>query len=72
MNRINKWRKEVEIILKVILIIFFLAAIFTYLIILGANKFKTEKEKADETNEEMRCLKLIEMQKKAKNGKKNK
>ena len=58
--------------MKVILIIFFLATIFTYLIILGANKLKTEKEKADETNEEMRCLKLIEMQKKAKNGKKNK
>ena len=74
-------KRKVEIILDkiamitllIIMIIFFLAVVFTYLIILGADKSETAEEKEIEDQEQMEYLKRCRDKRKGKNnnGKKN-
>lgn len=65
--------KLAMITLLIIMIIFFLAGLFTYLIILGADRLETAEEKEMEDKEQMEYLKRCRDNKKGKkNGKKNK
>ena len=63
--------KIAMITLLIIMIIFFLAVLFTYLIILGADKLETAEEKEIEDQEQMEYLKKCRDERKGKhNGKK--
>mgnify|MGYP000084316018 FL=1 len=63
--------KIAMITLLIIMIIFFLAVVFTYLIILGADKSETAEEKEIEDQEQMEYLKKCRDERKGKhNGKK--
>lgn len=64
--------KIAMITLLIIMIIFFLAVVFTYLIILGADKLETAREKEIEDQEQMKYLKKCRDERKGKhNGKKD-
>lgn len=64
--------KIAMITLLIIMIIFFLAVVFTYLIILGADKLETAEEKEIEDQEQMEYLKKCRDERKGKhNGKKD-
>ena len=63
--------KIAMITLLIIMIIFFLAVVFTYFIILGADQSETAEEKEIEDQEQMEYLKKCRDERKGKhNGKK--
>lgn len=65
--------KIAMITLLIIMIIFFLVIVFTYLVILGADRLETAEEKEIEDQEQMEYLKNYKNKRKGKrNGKKNK
>lgn len=65
--------KIAMITLLIIMIIFFVAVVFTYLVILGADKLETAEEKEIEDQEQMDYLRSYENKRKGKrNGNKNK
>ena len=65
--------KIAMITLLIFMIIFFLAVVFTYLVILGADRLETAEEKEIEDQEQMEYLKNYKNKRNGKrNGKKNK
>ena len=65
--------KIAMITLLIMMIIFFLVIVFTYLVILGADRLETAEEKEIEDQEQMEYLKNYKNKRKGKrNGKKNK